>query len=349
LVKNSAVIGVVTINRVLSLLKNINKLSSLNPIGTPFIELPTVGSTNNYAMGLVREGMAQHGTAVFAHEQTMGKGQRNREWKSIGGQNIALSIIIEPRQSAPAQIFLLSKTIALATHQFVNSYVKDQVSIKWPNDIYWRDRQAAGILIENIWQGREWKSLGGQNIAISFIIEPGQSAPSQIFLLSKAIALATHQFVKSYVKDQVSIKWPNDIYWRDRKAAGILIENIWQGKDWKYAIAGIGININQEDFDELGKKAVSFKQITGLEYEPLILAKELCGFIEKEFNNIHEQPEKIEASYKAALYKLNEKVKLKKDNRVFEAWIRDVTNEGELVVQHAIMEQFSMGEIEWVV
>lgn len=273
LVKNSAVIGVVTINRVLSLLKNINKLSALIPIGTPFIELPTVGSTNNYAMGLVREGMAQHGTAVFAHEQTMGKGQRNREWKSMGGQNIALSIIIEP----------------------------------------------------------------------------GQSAPAQIFLLSKAIALATHQFVGSYVTDQVSIKWPNDVYWRDRKAAGILIENIWQGRDWKYAIAGIGININQEDFDELGKKAVSFKQITGQNYEPLLLAKELCGLIEKEINNMYEQPEKIEQAYKAALYKLNEKVKLKKDNRVFEAWIRDVTNEGTLVVQHGIIEQFSMGEIEWVV
>ena len=65
-------------------------------IGIPFIELQQVESTNNYATGLLHAGMAQHGTAVFTHHQTKGKGQRNKQWQSDAGKNIALSVINKP-------------------------------------------------------------------------------------------------------------------------------------------------------------------------------------------------------------------------------------------------------------
>ena len=175
-------------------------MSSLNPIGLPFIELATVDSTNNYAMGLAHAGMAQHGTAVFAHEQVKGKGQRNKTWVSGKGQNISLSIILNPE--------LLS-------------------------------------------------------------ISP-------LFLLSMATAIAVKHLLDHFTNDEMRIKWPNDLYWRDRKAAGILIENLWQGGRWKNAIVGIGININQDDFGELQSRAVSLKQITGKDHDPLSLAKLLC-------------------------------------------------------------------------
>jgi BirA family biotin operon repressor/biotin-[acetyl-CoA-carboxylase] ligase len=247
-------------------------LSSLSPIGEPFIELPSVDSTNNYAMGLVHEGMAQHGTAVFTHEQTRGKGQRHKQWLSQ----------------------------------------KDQ------------------------------------NIAISFIIEPKSLAPAELFLLSMAIANGVYQFFNRIVGDEISIKWPNDIYWRDRKAAGILIENIWQGGEWKYAIVGIGVNINQTDFGELQSKAVSLRQIIGKESNPLVLAKELCRDVDAQFSALLTQPEKTVAEYRSHIYKLNESVRLKKDNRIFEAIVKDVTTNGQLVVQHAIEEAFDVGDLEWV-
>ena len=122
-------------------------MSSLNPIGLPFIELPAVDSTNNYAMGLVREGMAQHGTAVFAHEQTRGKGQRNKQWLSGNRDNIALSLILNPGRILNTEVFILSMAAANAAFQLINRYIPEELSIKWPNDIYWRDRKAAGILI----------------------------------------------------------------------------------------------------------------------------------------------------------------------------------------------------------
>ena len=247
-------------------------MPALNPIGSPFIELLTVESTNNYAMGLVREGMAHHGTAVFAHRQTKGKGQRNRQWDSEGSQNIAISIIIEPR---------------FITH-------------------------------------------------------------TPMFLLSMMAASGVVRFFNNYIANDVTIKWPNDIYWRDRKAAGILIENVWQGNDWKYAVLGIGINVNQTDFGALGNKAVSLKQISGREFIPIDLSRELCAEIQKLFELLVKDPSTVVQLYKSDLYKIGESVRLKKESRIFEAVVKDVTNEGQLVVQTAIEEKFDVGEVEWV-
>jgi len=248
-------------------------LSLNNSIGSPFIELHTVESTNNYAMGLVHEGVAHHGTAVFAHEQTKGKGQRDKEWISEGGKNVALSIVIEP------------KTLAL----------------------------------------------------------------SESFLLSMCVAVATQQFVIKSLGNEVTIKCPNDIYWRDRKAGGILIENVLQGSNWKFAIAGIGLNINQAWFPDLETKAVSFKQVTGLELDPLELAKELCKAIDGSFKLLSHQPQKLIEEYKSALFKRDEIVRFKKGSRVFNAIVKDVTTQGQLVVQHSIEERFDAGDVEWVI
>jgi BirA family biotin operon repressor/biotin-[acetyl-CoA-carboxylase] ligase len=239
----------------------------------PFIELLTVESTNNYAMGLARAGMAQHGTAVFTHEQTKGKGQRTKEWVSQKGQNIAMSILIEPT-----------------------------------------------------------------NLQVS-----------ELFLLSMVTAIGVRELLANHVGDEIKIKWPNDIYWRDRKAAGILIENVWQGNEWKFAVIGIGINVNQTNFGGLGLKAVSLKQITGKNFEPLNLAKELCGILEEKYQLLLSDPSSIIDQYKSHLYKFNEMIKLKKDNRVFNAKFKDVNNNGQLVVEHAIEEKFGVGEVEWII
>lgn len=247
-------------------------VSSFFSVGTPFIELPQVESTNNYATGLAHAGMAQSGTAVFAHHQTKGKGQRHRKWQGEPGQNIALSVILQP---------------------------------------------------------------------------PGL-ALSQAFLLSMATAIGVQRFFTSYVGSETKVKWPNDLYWRDRKAGGILIENVVQGSEWKAAIIGIGININQTKFPNLDRRAVSLKQITGKDYSPVELAKELCGHLSQAYELMHKLPMEVKELYRQHLYKLNESVRLKHGSRVFDAVIKDVSSLGELVVQHATEERFGVGELEWV-
>jgi BirA family biotin operon repressor/biotin-[acetyl-CoA-carboxylase] ligase len=240
-------------------------------LGFPFIELRKVESTNNYAMGLIHAGMAQHGTTVFAHDQTMGKGQRDKQWLSAPNKNITLSLIVKPF-------------------------------------------------------GLKTKDL---------------------FLLSMCVANGVQRFLNIYAGEEIKIKWPNDIYWCDRKAGGILIENVIQGKNWKYAVIGIGLNINQTDFGDF-KKAVSLKQITGNTYDIVEMAKELIKFLASSFQELADNINGIVHDYHQNLYKWNEKIHLKKDDQKIEAILKEVCVDGMLVVQHEKEEKFKVGEVEWL-
>ena len=88
----------------------------------------------------------------------------------------------------------------------------------------------------------------GENIMMSLIIDPSLK-PDQQFLSSAAVALAVRDLVTrdSRTKNR-KIKWPNDLYWRDRKAGGILIESVVTGQTWRWAVVGIGLNLNQSYF-----------------------------------------------------------------------------------------------------
>ncbi|RYF81428.1 MAG: biotin--[acetyl-CoA-carboxylase] ligase [Chitinophagaceae bacterium] len=132
------------VKEVLSLLKNKLKLTSSFLIGNPFLELQQVESTNNYATGAVHEGMAQHGMAVFAHHQTKGKGQHNKTWISDAGKNIAMSVVLQPPGLSLSQSFLISMATAVAVNSFFATYAGSETKVKWPNDLYWRDRKAGG-------------------------------------------------------------------------------------------------------------------------------------------------------------------------------------------------------------
>jgi BirA family transcriptional regulator, biotin operon repressor / biotin---[acetyl-CoA-carboxylase] ligase len=268
-------------------------------IGTPFIELQTVDSTNNYALTLIqvgrlpdlperqtsKQGSVQHGTAVFAHEQVAGKGQRGKKWASSKDENIALSIVLNPIPLRVAQQFQLSACIALAVCTFFQKYTGEDTRIKWPNDLYWKDRKAGGILIENI---------------VGSMREEAGNKKSEEAL-------------------------------------------------WKWAVIGIGININQTSFPEDLVNPASLKQITGKNFEPVELAKELCGFIDHYYHALISKGfDNILSLYLSHFYKKDETVKLKKDNRVFEAVIKGISPEGKLIVQHSMEEQFDLGEIQWL-
>ena len=175
-----------------------------------------------------------------------------------------------------------------------------------------------------------------------------RKTPTQQFHLSCIISLGCYDFFNENASGKTSIKWPNDVYWSDRKAGGILIENVFQASEWKNAVVGVGLNINQTQFGELEKRAVSLRQITGKEYDPLVLAKELHARIMNEFNHLLKDPGRVLDSYSRQLYKKNETVRLKKGTLVFDGIIRDVTNFGELIVAHPLEEKFAVGEVEWV-
>ena len=242
-------------------------------IGEPFIILPTIDSTNNYAKGLIREGLAKDGMVIFTEEQTQGRGQKNKKWESSKGDNIMLSAILD------------------AT----------------------------------------WLSIQDQ------------------FQLSCATALACSDFFSKYAGDETCIKWPNDLYWRDRKAGGILIENVIKGNIWENAIVGIGININQTAFNQMKNKPVSLKQITGKSFEIQALAKELCNYLNTRYKELRNGDfEKHLHLYNERLFKRNEVVTLKKGNEQFQTTIEGVNKNGELMAQYKLDKSFSYGEVEWL-
>ena len=243
------------------------------PTADYFTIIDTVDSTNNYAMAKVHAGLATHGMAWLANEQTAGKGQRGKGWDAESGKNITLSIVIQPEQ--------------------LNA--------------------------------------------------------SQQFYLIAAIALGCFEFFDSYAGGATKIKWPNDLYWRDRKAGGILIETIYHGRLWKWAVAGIGININQDKFEGNLKNPVSLKQITGINYDVATLARELHKKVMKKVDEIkNNSKENLLNNYNQQLYKLDEKIKLKKANIVFETRLKSVNSSGQLITSDTIERQFDHGDVAWV-
>ncbi len=126
-------------------------------IGDVIIELSEIDSTNNYAMRLIDEGMAEHGMVVRADFQTKGKGQLANLWLAEESKNLLISAIIDTREFAiEKQFFLNAATCLSVAEMLMTNYNIPHVSIKWPNDIYAGDKKIAGILIENSLRGSQW-------------------------------------------------------------------------------------------------------------------------------------------------------------------------------------------------
>lgn len=243
-------------------------------IGEYFNVLDSVDSTNNYAMARLNEGPVAAGTAWFAMEQTAGKGQRGKQWHSAPGENIMLTIVLQPALQLSRQ-----------------------------------------------------------------------------FMLSIAVALGASDFLAHYAGDEAAIKWSNDIYWRDRKAGGILIENVLRGNVWQYAIVGIGININTPRFPEHLVNPVSLRQITGREWDSVALAKELCSCLDKRYQQLMSAKyEDMRNEYKSRLFRFNQPALYKKDGVTFTATIRDVLPDGRLCLEKENNEmlEIGFGEVEFL-
>jgi BirA family biotin operon repressor/biotin-[acetyl-CoA-carboxylase] ligase len=253
-------------------------------IGQTLIELSTTESTNNYAMGLIRSGKASHGLLITAEEQTAGKGQRGRHWKAPRGENMLMTLVLNPLGLALNKQFYLSAAVALGCYNFFKNLAGEEPTrIKWPNDLYWQDRKAGGILIEN-------------NI------------------LSNAT-----------------------------------LDGTTYKEQWKWAVVGIGININQTSFPSDLPNPVSLKQVTGKNHDIADLVNGLTSSLKVYLQLIVDgEWDRLMQAYEEALYKKGEEVRLKKDNAVFQTRIKGVNDRGQLLTKDTMARAFDSGEVEWV-
>lgn len=127
-------------------------------------------------------------------------------------------------------------------------------------------------------QGNGWESESGRNLLFSILTHPVAVSAGRQFLISQAIALAVSDCVMDCLGPDlgrhVSVKWPNDIYWKDFKMAGILIENSLAGSRISDSIIGVGLDVNQTVFLSDAPNPVSMANIAGHEFElePLLSA-----------------------------------------------------------------------------
>ena len=140
-----------------------------------------IDSTNNYALNLISKSTPAEGTTISADFQTHGRGQYGREWLSKSTKNLLTSIILYPDFLPANEQFFLSKAIALAVRNCINSFLpSSDIRIKWPNDIYCNDKKIGGILIQNLLTGNKINaSIVGIGINVNQeIFPPGIIATS---------------------------------------------------------------------------------------------------------------------------------------------------------------------------
>ena len=147
--------------------------------------------------------------------------------------------------------------------------------------------------------GNGWESEADKNLLCSILLP----ARKNLFELNIIVSVAVHRLIESVFCQRsglcsvLSIKWPNDIYWGDKKVAGILIENAIIGNEVRYSIAGIGLNVNQTKWHSDAPNPVSLAQITGHEYELDDLMQQLFAEVQKALT------EDLWSYYKAHLYR----------------------------------------------
>jgi BirA family transcriptional regulator, biotin operon repressor / biotin---[acetyl-CoA-carboxylase] ligase len=117
-------------------------------IGSNYIFIENLPSTNTYSISVLRNQLVREGTVIHTNFQSAGRGQPGSKWESEDGKNLLFSIILYPTVIDASDQFIISMAISLGISDFLAGEIP-QCRIKWPNDIYIVNDKIAGILIEN--------------------------------------------------------------------------------------------------------------------------------------------------------------------------------------------------------
>jgi len=122
--------------------------------------------------------------------------------------------------------------------------------------------------------GAKWFSESGKNLMVSILINENNLKSTELFLLNSAVALSIVNVLNANSIPKVSIKWPNDIMADSKKVAGILIENSLKSSGTFVSIIGIGLNVNQTNFENL-PQASSLKKVTAKEFDRYLILEQI--------------------------------------------------------------------------
>jgi BirA family transcriptional regulator, biotin operon repressor / biotin---[acetyl-CoA-carboxylase] ligase len=199
-------------------------------------------------------------------------------------------------------------------------------------------------------KGNSWHSEPGKNLLMSIILYPAMVRPEEQFVISQAVSLAVYDLV-SALAPYVKIKWPNDIYVRDDKIAGILIENSIMGSAISSTVAGIGLNVNQTKFSDALANPVSLAQVTGTEYDISTVTGELLSLLDMRYAMvINGKSGDLAEAYHNSLYRCGEWHCYADRNGEFRGMIERVAPGGLLMVRRETgqVTGYAFREIDYI-
>jgi BirA family biotin operon repressor/biotin-[acetyl-CoA-carboxylase] ligase len=199
-------------------------------------------------------------------------------------------------------------------------------------------------------RGNRWESEAGKNIICSILLYPEFLPIKQHFLLSEVVALGLKDTVEQYFQP-VEIKWPNDIYYKNRKIAGILIENELTGQTIGKSIVGIGLNVNQEQFSDVAPNAVSMKQILEKEINIDLLLEKMINAILLRYKALRiGNTESIVLAYYDSLYRKSGFYLFSDKNGQFYAEIERIADNGflHLILDTGEKRSYAFKEIGYI-
>lgn len=199
-------------------------------------------------------------------------------------------------------------------------------------------------------RGNSWESEKGKNLLFSFVLYPSFLEARNQFLLSQIVSLSVKETLDRHI-EHISIKWPNDIYWKEKKICGMLIENNLTGTHITQSIAGIGINVNQEVFRSSAPNPVSIKQITGREYDPANVLARIMERMKEYYLSLQQgETEAIARRYHEALFRNEGMYPFRDSQGKFMAQIAGVEPDGPLILQDdsGKIRQYVFKEVQYV-
>lgn len=199
--------------------------------------------------------------------------------------------------------------------------------------------------------GSQWISAPGENLLLSIILYPNWLPVKDQFFLSMAVALALHDTVEH---PSCSVKWPNDVYLGNKKTAGVLIQNTISKGYLQSSVVGIGLNVNQLDFDPALPNATSLAASTEHAFDLDVVMTQLFSCLEQRYLQLKVgRLDALKRDYEAVLFRSNERSRFVKtaDDTTFEGIIRGVGERGHLQVElaDAALVAFDLKEIRVVI
>lgn len=200
--------------------------------------------------------------------------------------------------------------------------------------------------------GTNWESQKDKNLTFSILLKPDFIEAESQFLITQIISLSLLIALSNYLdENSLSVKWPNDIYFKNKKLGGILIQNTIKGSKISNSVIGIGINVNQEKYKSDAPNPISIIQIANKSVEREKLLTEILNSINDYYSRLMLFPTKLwlEKQYLEKLYLIDELCSFKDKTGEFKGRIKGIDNFGRLIISSSSGEDKTYGfkEVEF--